>query len=164
MPRKSVNDYMTAPYTRVLIPDVESGTFTAEILELAGCRSQGSSPDEAYTNLDAAAGDWLAAAIESGQHIPEPLTTPRGYSGNVALRLPKSLHRRAAQYAHRDGVSLNQFIVAALAESVGSAISNFSGALRAGTPVTRTIVFRVGIGTTIGASTTDAHWTNMKVN
>ncbi|MGZ5446310.1 MAG: toxin-antitoxin system HicB family antitoxin [Thermoanaerobaculia bacterium] len=133
MPKKSVEEYLAAPYSRVLIPDAESGTFTAEILELAGCRSQGSTPEEAYSNLAKAAHDWLVAAIESGHHIPEPLTTPRGYSGNVALRLPKSLHRRAVQYASRDGVSLNQYIVMALAERVGSAISHSSGAVRTAT-------------------------------
>jgi predicted HicB family RNase H-like nuclease len=130
MPKNSVEYYLAAPYSRVLIPDAETGTFTAEILEFAGCRSQGASPEEAYSNLALAARDWLDAAIESGHHIPEPLTTPRGYSGNVALRLPKSLHRRAVQYASRDGVSLNQFIVMALAERVGSGSSLSSGAVR----------------------------------
>lgn len=139
MRRKSVEDYLAAPYSRVLIPDADSGTFTAEILELAGCRSQGSTPEEAYSNLAAAAHDWFVAAIESGHHIPEPLTTPRGYSGNLALRLPKSLHRRAVQYASRDGVSLNQYIVMALAERVGSAISLSSGAMR--TPTSQVLQY-----------------------
>lgn len=37
----------------------------------------------------------------------------------MVLRLPKSLHKKAARLAERDGVSLNQFIVAGLAEHVG---------------------------------------------
>jgi predicted HicB family RNase H-like nuclease len=37
-----------------------------------------------------------------------------------ALRMPRSLHRRAAQFAERDRVSLNQFFVAAIAERVGA--------------------------------------------
>lgn len=41
-------------------------------------------------------------------------------SGKVALRLPKSLHRLAALYAAREGVSLNQFLASAVAERVGA--------------------------------------------
>ena len=44
----------------------------------------------------------------------------QGFGGKVALRLPKSLHRQAAQLAARDGVSLNQFLVSAIAERVGA--------------------------------------------
>ena len=37
----------------------------------------------------------------------------------MVLGLPKSLHKKAARLAEQDGVSLNQFIVAGLAERVG---------------------------------------------
>jgi hypothetical protein len=36
------------------------------------------------------------------------------------VRLPKTLHKKAAHAAARDGVSLNQFIVSCVAEQVGS--------------------------------------------
>jgi hypothetical protein len=45
------------------------------------------------------------------------------------LRLPRSLHRQATQLAELDGVSLNQFIVAALAEKVG-AVNVYRGLTR----------------------------------
>ena len=41
------------------------------------------------------------------------------YSGKLVVRLPKSLHRRAAYAANREGVSLNQFIVSSIAEQIG---------------------------------------------
>ncbi|WP_217913256.1 toxin-antitoxin system HicB family antitoxin [Miltoncostaea marina] len=40
-------------------------------------------------------------------------------SGRILLRLPRGLHARLIDEAHREGVSLNQFAVAALAGAVG---------------------------------------------
>jgi predicted HicB family RNase H-like nuclease len=33
--------------------------------------------------------------------------------------VPRSLHRKLSEEAHREGVSLNQFVTVALAETVG---------------------------------------------
>lgn len=41
------------------------------------------------------------------------------YSGKVNLRMPTSLHRDLARKAEDEGVSLNQFMVVALARAVG---------------------------------------------
>lgn len=54
-----------------------------------------------------------------GQAIPEPMAEQE-YSGKLMLRLSRSLHRRAAEMAHAEGVSLNQFILTTLAERVGA--------------------------------------------
>ncbi len=116
---KSPEDYLRRPYARVLTPDDESGTYTAEILEFPGCIAQGDTPEEAYRNLESAAAGWVEAALNMEQRIPEP-SDPYSYSGRIALRLPRGLHRRAAQMAERDGTSLNQFLVAAIAEQVGA--------------------------------------------
>jgi predicted RNase H-like HicB family nuclease len=112
-------DYLRLPYARVLTPDDETGSYTAEILEFPGCIAQGDSPEEAYECLESAAAGWIEAALEMGQEIPEP-SDPHSYSGRVALRLPRSVHRRAAQLAEREGTSLNQFLVSAVAERVGA--------------------------------------------
>ncbi len=69
--------------------------------------------------LERAAEDWIVAAVDLGQEIPAP-TEEQTYSGRVLLRLPKSLHKRAAELADQDSTSLNQFIVAAVAEKVGA--------------------------------------------
>jgi len=45
--------------------------------------------------------------------IPEPendFQTTMNYSGRVTLRIPKSLHRQAAERALLNGVSLNSFL------------------------------------------------------
>jgi predicted RNase H-like HicB family nuclease len=117
--KQDPRDYLRIPYARVLTPDDETGTYTAEILEFPGCVAQGNTPEEAYEHLESAASGWIEAALNMGQEIPEP-SDPYSYSGRIALRLPRGLHRRAAQMAERDGTSLNQFLVAAIAERVGA--------------------------------------------
>ncbi len=121
MPRsaRAPSEYLQAPYARVVIPDPESGTYTARILEFPGCVAQGDSLTEAYERLERAAEDWIRAALDLGQEVPAP-AEEQTYSGRILVRLPKSLHRRAAELADRDSTSLNQFIVSALAEKVGA--------------------------------------------
>jgi predicted RNase H-like HicB family nuclease len=112
-------EYLKAPYSRILIPDDETGTYTAKIAEFPGCIAQGDSPAEAYRNLEAAAESWINELLGMGEEVPDPAAS-NSYSGRIALRLPKSLHRSAAQLAEQEGTSLNQFLVAAIAERVGS--------------------------------------------
>jgi antitoxin HicB len=105
------------PYTRLLVPE-EDGSYRAEILEFPGCIALGDDAAEALAELEAVAEDWIDAAMEMGSPIPRPLEET-DYSGRLNLRLPKSLHRKAALAADFDGVSLNQLIVASLSEYVG---------------------------------------------
>lgn len=116
---KMTEKYLKEPYSRVLIPDDESGTYTAVILEFPGCIAQGDTPQEAYEHLEDAAKDWIAAALDLRQEIPSP-SQSLSFGGKILLRLPKSLHRRLTLTAETEGVSLNQFIVSALAEKVGA--------------------------------------------
>ncbi len=118
MPNEVVAQVLRKPYARVIIPD-DTGRYAAQVLEFPGCLSEGATPDEAYSNLQEAAENWVDAALSQGMAIPEPSAT-QGYSGTVSLRLPRSIHKRAAQYARRDGISLNQFLVSAIAARVGA--------------------------------------------
>lgn len=113
-----VSRYLKQPYARVIMPD-ETGRYAAQILEFPGCFAEGDSPEEAYDNLQEAAESWIESALAQRMPVPPPFAS-QGYSGTVSLRLPKSLHKRAAEFAHRDGVSLNQFLVAAIAARVGT--------------------------------------------
>ena len=116
---KSPNEYLKKPYSRIVIPDEESGTYTAQILEFPGCVTEGKTPQEAYERLEDVALSWIEAALDMGQDIPSPWST-YDYGGKVALRLPKGLHKQVALAAERDGTSLNQFIVMAISEKVGA--------------------------------------------
>ena len=106
------------PYARVVVPETD-GSFTAEILEFSGCVASGDTPADALANVENVALDWIAATLEQGQDIPEPLDHAN-YSGKLVVRMTKGLHKRAARAATRDGVSLNQFIVTCIAEQVGA--------------------------------------------
>ena len=114
----NANDYLREPYARIVIP-TENGGFHAEILEFPGCYAQGETAEEAYSNLERTAEAWIRAGMNQGQEIPRPSSSV-GFSGKVSLRLPKSIHRQAARMAERDGASLNQFLVSAVAARVGA--------------------------------------------
>jgi predicted RNase H-like HicB family nuclease len=112
------NDILRKPYSRVIIPD-ETGLFAAELLEFPGCYADGATPEEAYLNLEDVAEAWIESARAQGFPIPEPFADVE-HSGTVSLRLPKSIHSRAVQFAYRDGVSLNTFLVCAVSVAVGA--------------------------------------------
>jgi antitoxin HicB len=109
--------YLRQPYARIVVPE-EDGTFRGEILEFPGCIATGDTPTETFSSLDEVASAWLKGALEQNQPIPEPVENTE-FSGRLVLRMPKSLHKKAAILAERDGISLNQFIVMSLAENVG---------------------------------------------
>jgi len=111
-------EYLKKPYSRTLIP-VGDGTFFAEILEFPGCFAEGQSPNEAYKNLEGVAESWIEAAQDQGQEIPNPFAT-HDFSGRIALRIPRSIHKQAAKFAEMDDTSLNQFFLAAIAARVGA--------------------------------------------
>lgn len=110
--------YLQQPYARILIPEPDGG-FSAEILEFPGCFADGDTPDSAFHNLEIAAESWIEAALEQGQEIPPP-SANHSYAGRIALRLPRDLHRLAVRKAERDGISLNQCLVTAVATWIGA--------------------------------------------
>ena len=110
-------EILKKPYARRLTPD-ECGGYVATIQEFSGCIAEGDSAELAMQNLEAAAASWLKAAAEFGQPIPDPLDL-HGYSGKVALRIPRGLHKQAAEIAASEGASLNQFLTSAIAQAVG---------------------------------------------
>lgn len=116
--KKKPAEILKAPYSRVLIPE-EDGTFSAEILEFPGCFAQGKTANEAFNNLEGAAKVWIEASLAQGLNIPSPALN-QSYSGKIALRIPRSLHKRAAQMAARDATSLNQFLITAIASRIGA--------------------------------------------
>lgn len=110
-------DYLKMPYGRHVVPESD-GTFRAEIIEFPGCIAVGDTAAEALANLEDVAASWLEATIARGQRIPDPVESG-GFSGKLVVRLPKTLHKKAARIAAQEGVSLNQFIVSSIAEQVG---------------------------------------------
>lgn len=113
-----VYDYLRQPYARIIVPE-DDGSYRGEIMEFPGCIANGEDAASALYSLEGVASAWITSALESGQPIPDPIELSSDFSGRLALRIPRSLHKKAAWYAEREGVSLNQFILYSLAESVG---------------------------------------------
>jgi antitoxin HicB len=115
---KTARDYLREPYSRTLIP-AGDGTYFAEITEFRGCFAEGQTPGEAYVNLERVAESWIEAALSQGQEIPTPFAI-HDFSGRIAFRIPRSIHKQAAKFAEMDGTSLNQFFLAAVAARLGA--------------------------------------------
>ena len=114
---KAVEQYLELPYTTIIRRD-EDGDYVARVDELPGCAAHGKTPEEAIANLSEVRELWIRDCIESGQPVPEPAEEPLP-SGKWVQRVPRGLHRKLVALARRDGVSLNQFVLAVLAEAAG---------------------------------------------
>ena len=122
--RKPLNYYLTLNYPLTLYPDTENGGYVAEIKDLPGCLTQGQTLEETIENINEARELWIETVSEGGREIPMP-STESNYSGKLLLRMPKSLHRRLAETAEREGVSLNQYILSVLSEASGKILAQF---------------------------------------
>lgn len=114
-------DYLALPYAIELVQDSdEAGQrgWVAEIEELPGCLSQGSTAEEAIANVRDAMVGWISIALEDGRPIPQPRALG-SYSGKFIVRVPSSLHADLVRTAMREGVSLNQFVATTLARTLG---------------------------------------------
>jgi antitoxin HicB len=72
MPNKTLEYYLSLPYTIELTPD-EDGVWFAEIPRLPGCMTQGDNRIEAMEMIDEAKELWLETALEEDISIPEPI-------------------------------------------------------------------------------------------
>ncbi len=97
----------------ITIYRAEEGGYVAEIEDLPGCITEGETLDEVTQKIEPARRAWIEVAYEDGVEIPLP-RTEQEYSGRFIVRIPKYLHRRLAEQAKREGVSLNQHVEAIL--------------------------------------------------
>jgi predicted RNase H-like HicB family nuclease len=114
--KKTVEEYMKLPYAIVITPD--DGSYFVKVKELEGCMSVGDTKAEALEMIDDAMRGWLEIALEDGLEIPLPEALCEDkYSGKFALRMTKSQHRKLAEGAEQEGVSMNQYMVGLLTEN-----------------------------------------------
>ena len=107
---KTIDYYLKLPYKLEIVPDIDEGGFVARYPELPGCITVGDTLEAVVKNLNDAKIEWITAALEDGNTIPEP-SSYDDYSGQFKLRLPKSLHKLLADQSKEEGVSMNQYCV-----------------------------------------------------
>jgi antitoxin HicB len=114
---------MTNPFEyRVVVEwSPEDEAFVARVPALPGCAAHGRTAERATREAVIAARAMLDSMRAHGLSLPAKDLTPR-HSGQLRLRLPRSLHERLSRLAALDGVSLNQELVSLL-----SAGANVSG-------------------------------------
>jgi predicted RNase H-like HicB family nuclease len=96
----------------------EDEGFIATAPDLPGCSAFGDTQVEALAELDHAIVAWKEAALAAGNPVPPPSKPAQTeYSGKFVVRMAKSMHAQLAVAAHREGVSLNQYVVTLLATS-----------------------------------------------
>ena len=111
--RPSLDDHLNTAYGFEVLPE-PGGSFFVRFPDLPGCFTEAASAAEIAEMAEDARRLWIQVEYEQGHGIPPPAQAA-GYSGKFNLRLPRSLHRSLAEGARRDGVSLNQYVVALLA-------------------------------------------------
>ena len=105
---KPLEYYLGLEYTFNAIADPDGG-YVVVFPDLPGCMTQGDTLDEVRHMAEEARILWLEAEYDTDPNgIPLP-SYPADYSGKVALKLPKSLHRSLAESAEEEGVSLNEY-------------------------------------------------------
>ena len=119
--KKTLDYYMALPYQEVIVAAKEGG-YVGYIPELKGCITQSETKAGILDMLEDAKASWLEAALEDGIDIPEP-QDENEYSGRFNLRIPKSLHRMLALTAKREGVSLNQMAMFAIASGLNVSVN-----------------------------------------
>ncbi len=77
---KSIDYYMSLPYTIELTPD-EDGYWFAQIPLLDGCMTNGENQADTLEMIEDAKRAWLTTALEIGIDIPEPVAEKLNLSG-----------------------------------------------------------------------------------
>ena len=113
---KTIDEYMKLPYKMEIIPDPDEGGYVISYPELPGCLSAGETIEKAINNAEDAKRVWFEAAIEDGLEINMPQAL-ESYSGQFKLRIPKSLHKKLAEQARHEGISMNQYCVYLLSKN-----------------------------------------------
>ena len=116
---KNMEYYLKLNYDIKLrkLTEDEGGGWLAQIPLLPGCMSDGDRPEEALANIEDAKKCWIETCLELGRPVPEPITDE--HSGQLRIRIPKTLHRILAERAKEENISLNQYINYQLSRGVG---------------------------------------------
>lgn len=114
---KDLNYYMKLNYKIEIIREEEGNGYVLHCPELPGCITCADTPEEGFVLIEDAKKAYFIACIEDGIEIPEPLKL-EDYSGQFKLRIPKTLHKKLAEKAKAEGISMNQYCLYLLSGNI----------------------------------------------
>ncbi len=91
----------------------EDSCFVGLIPEFPLLSAFGDSQTEAFREVEIVLEMALETSNEDSMRLPSPVFI-ENYSGQLRLRLPKSLHRQLSEAAADDNVSLNSYLISLL--------------------------------------------------
>ena len=94
----------------------EGGGYLVEYPDIPGCMSDGETIEEAIANGREALRDCVAVLQESGRKVPKPGIE----AAQWRQRLPRTLYSKLTVQAENEGVSINSFVTAIIAEAIGA--------------------------------------------
>lgn len=93
----------------------EDGGYIATIPQIQGLSAFGESSSAALSELRIAADAYFQSLKKAGKPMPV-FDKVAPFSGQLRLRMPKSLHAELSQAAANDGISLNSYLVVLLSK------------------------------------------------
>ena len=94
----------------------EGGGYLVEYPDIPGCMSDGETIQEAIANGREALRDCIDVFRESGRKVPKPTIE----AAQWRQRVPRTLYSKLTKQAESEGVSINSFVTAIIAEAVGA--------------------------------------------
>ena len=94
----------------------EGSGYLVEYPDIPGCMSDGETIEEAIANGQEALRDCVDVFTESGRKLPKPGIE----AAQWRQRLPRTLYSKLTRQAKNEGVSINSFVTAIIAEAIGS--------------------------------------------
>jgi len=107
-------------YSSSIVWSDEDAAYAATCPEFPGLSGVDADPVKALGDLHEAIEMAIEVFQEEGRTLPTPLRVAE-HSGQIRLRMPRSLHSDLAATADREGVSLNTLAVGYLQECIGRA-------------------------------------------
>lgn len=111
---------MEQKYSMSIFWSADDEAFIALSPDFPGMSAFGDSPREAAREAESALSAMAESLLEDGVEPPAPRLLPK-HSGQLRIRISKSLHTRLALEAERQGVSLNSLMAGLLERGLARA-------------------------------------------
>lgn len=103
--------------TSVFWSDEDEG-YIAVVPEFPGLSAFGETKEEAISEAMDATDGFIETYKEQGKKLPE-IRKIYTHSGNIKIRIPRSLHSALSLAAEHEGISLNSLIMSILSKWIG---------------------------------------------